>query len=70
VDIGFHPSGPHLPALVSELAVQSETFAQLWARHEVQERCHGAQQLRHPEVCVLDLQVGTLRVVGDKSLIT
>ncbi|QZQ56727.1 helix-turn-helix transcriptional regulator [Curtobacterium sp. TC1] len=72
VDAGFHPSDPHLSALVGELAVRSDPFARLWARHEIRERCHGVQQLRHPEVGLLDLHVETFRVAGedDKSLVT
>lgn len=72
LDAGFHPGDPRLSALVGELAVKSDTFAWLWARHEIQERCHETQTLRHPEVGLLDLQVETLRVVGeeDKSLVT
>ena len=72
MEAGFHPSDPHLSALVGELAVRSETFARLWARHEVQERCNGVQVLRHPEAGLLELQVETFRVAGeeDKSLVT
>ncbi|QSB21931.1 hypothetical protein JN350_09510 [Curtobacterium sp. 24E2] len=72
VDAGFHPTDPHLAALVGELAVTSPTFARLWARHEIRERCHGIQQLDHPEVGQLELQVESFRVAGeeDKSLVT
>ena len=71
-DAGFHPHDPRLSALVGELAVTSGAFARLWARHEIQERCHGVQQLRHPEVGLLELHVETLRVSGedDKTLVT
>jgi transcriptional regulator with XRE-family HTH domain len=72
VDAGFHPTDPHLAALVGELAVKSPTFARLWARHEIRERCHSIQQLDHPEVGQLELQVESFRVAGeeDKSLVT
>ena len=72
IDAGFHPNDSRLSALVGELVVKSDTFAQLWARHEIQERCHGVQQLQHPEVGLLELHVETLRVSGedDKSLVT
>lgn len=72
IDASFHPTDPHLAALVGELAMKSPTFARLWARHEVQDHCHRVQHLDHPDVGQLELQIESFRVAGeeDKSLIT
>ncbi|PUB29845.1 helix-turn-helix protein [Promicromonospora sp. AC04] len=54
---GAHPNDPQLAALVGELSVRNEEFRQLWATHNVQERPHGTQRLRHPLVGELDLRL-------------
>src|SRR4051794_6940926 len=47
MDAGSHPDDPQLAALVGELSVKNEEFRQLWATHDVKEKCHGIQRLRH-----------------------
>jgi transcriptional regulator with XRE-family HTH domain len=65
MDAGSHPHDPLLSALVGELSVKSEEFRRLWATHNVRERCHGTQRLRHPLVGELDLRLDTFHPVGD-----
>src|ERR1044072_734627 len=55
MDVGSHPDDLRLSALVGELSVKSEEFRRRWATHDVKEKCHGIQRLRHPLVCELDL---------------
>ncbi|MCD7438578.1 helix-turn-helix transcriptional regulator [Streptomyces lincolnensis] len=57
LDAGAHPNDPRLSALVGELSVKSEEFRQLWATHDVKDRCHGIQRLHHPLVGELDLRL-------------
>jgi transcriptional regulator with XRE-family HTH domain len=52
---GQHPGDPALTALVGELAVRSDEFAALWARHPVQSCTGGTKHYRHPVVGPLEL---------------
>jgi len=65
LDAGTHPNDPLLSALVGELSVKSEEFRQLWATHNVTEKCHGTQRLRHPLVGELDLRIETFHTADD-----
>ncbi|MGY0390599.1 helix-turn-helix domain-containing protein [Nocardioides sp. WG-D5] len=65
MDAGSHPDDPRLSALVGELSVKSEEFRRLWATHDVRERCHGVQRLRHPLVGELDLRIESFRLADD-----
>jgi hypothetical protein len=65
MDAGSHPDDPRLSALVGELSVKSEEFRQLWATHDVKERCHGVQRLRHPLVGELDLRLASFHLADD-----
>lgn len=62
---GAHPDDPRLSGLVGELSVRSPEFRQLWATHDVREKCHGIQRLRHPLVGELDLRLETFRLADD-----
>jgi transcriptional regulator with XRE-family HTH domain len=65
MDAGTHPNDPLLSALVGELSVKNEEFRQLWATHNVKEKCHGTQRLRHPLVGELDLRIDTFLLADD-----
>jgi hypothetical protein len=65
LDAGTHPNDPLLSALVGELSVKSEEFRQLWATHNVREKCHGTQRLRHPLAGDLDLRLDTFLLADD-----
>jgi transcriptional regulator with XRE-family HTH domain len=68
LDAGRHPADRQLAALVGELSMRSSEFATLWAQHDIRERCHGIQRLRHPEVGELELRVESFRVAGDEDV--
>lgn len=72
MDAGRHPDDPRLSALVGELSVKSEEFRQLWATHDVKEKCHGIKHLRHPLVGELDLRLESFHLADDReqSLVT
>jgi transcriptional regulator with XRE-family HTH domain len=72
MDAGSRPNDPRLSALVGELSVKSEEFRRLWAIHDVKERCHGVQRLRHPLVGEFDLRLEMFRVADDpdQTLVT
>jgi transcriptional regulator with XRE-family HTH domain len=65
MDAGSHPDDPRLSALVGELSVKSKEFRRLWATHDVKEKCHGIQRLRHSLVGELDLRVDTFHLADD-----
>lgn len=52
---GNHPDDPRLTALIGELCQRSDQFAQLWARHLVQDCGHGVKRFQHPLVGRIDL---------------
>lgn len=68
IDAGRHPDDPRLSALVGELSVKSKDFRQLWATHDVKEKCHGAKRLRHPLVGDLTLRLESFRLTDDSEL--
>ncbi|MET0887135.1 MAG: helix-turn-helix transcriptional regulator, partial [Mycetocola sp.] len=71
MDAGYHPGDARLASLVGELAMTSPTFAQLWAQHDITERCNGVQRIEHPDVGRLELNAESFRVAGeDVSLVT
>jgi transcriptional regulator with XRE-family HTH domain len=53
-----------LAALVGELTLKSETFAALWARHDVRPKTHGTKRFNHPAAGRLVLDFETLTVPG------
>ncbi|MER5223925.1 helix-turn-helix domain-containing protein [Streptomyces flaveus] len=65
MDAGSHPDDTRLSALVGELSVKSEEFRRLWATHDVKEKCHVIQRLRHPLVGELDLRLESFHLTDD-----
>jgi len=49
------PGHPRAVELVGELAVRSDEFAALWARHDVEETTRGRMRVNHPLVGELNL---------------
>lgn len=70
-DVGRHPADPALGALVEDLCRNPE-FAEVWSRHDVRDKTHGAYTYRHPVVGELTLDYETLRAPDDpdQALIT
>ncbi len=50
VQVPAEPGHPRAVELVGELAVRSDEFAGLWARHDVAETTRGRMRVRHPLV--------------------
>jgi transcriptional regulator with XRE-family HTH domain len=57
---GVDADDPEMAALVGELTLNSEVFAELWARHDVREKTHGSKRFAHPLVGHLTLQYESL----------
>ncbi|MEU5731409.1 helix-turn-helix transcriptional regulator [Streptomyces antimycoticus] len=53
--IAADPGHPRAVRLVGELAVRSDEFATLWARHDVQDATRGRMRVNHPLVGELNL---------------
>ncbi|MER5905239.1 helix-turn-helix transcriptional regulator [Streptomyces mirabilis] len=53
--VAAEPGHPRAVELVGELAVRSDEFAGLWARHDVAETTRGRMRVRHPLVGELNL---------------
>ncbi|MER5345634.1 helix-turn-helix transcriptional regulator [Streptomyces mirabilis] len=53
--VAAEPGHPRAVELVGELAVRSDEFAGLWARHDVAETTRGRMRLRHPLIGELNL---------------
>lgn len=62
--IGPDVDDPDVVRLVGELSLGSETFRQLWARHDVRALGGGAVRMLHPEVGELELRREKLGVGG------
>jgi transcriptional regulator with XRE-family HTH domain len=62
--LGGYADDPRMTALVGELALKSERFRRLWARHDVVRRAGGPARLRHPAVGPLELRREKLVVAG------
>jgi hypothetical protein len=61
---GRHPHDRELGDLVGRLAVRSEEFAALWARHPVRTCADGVKHLRHPSVGTLHLSFQSMTLPG------
>jgi transcriptional regulator with XRE-family HTH domain len=59
---GRHPHDTALHALIGELSVASREFANWWAAHDVDARCHGLKRFHHPVVGQLDVHIETLQL--------
>jgi len=53
--VAAEPAHPRAAELVGELAVSSDEFARLWARHDVEETTRGRMRVEHPLVGQLNL---------------
>lgn len=53
--VAADPGHPRAAELVGELAVRSDEFATLWARHDVGETTRGRMRVHHPLVGELNL---------------
>lgn len=60
LDAGRHPGDPQLERLVGELAIASETFRELWARHDILEQSRGPKRVAHPVAGDLEFDYQTL----------
>ncbi len=58
--VGRYPEDRRLAQLVGQLAIQSEEFAAMWARHPVRDCAVGSKSFRHPLVGPLELQFESL----------
>ncbi|MEU7580083.1 helix-turn-helix transcriptional regulator [Streptomyces sp. NPDC041068] len=59
---GRHPDDQDLAALIGELCIKSERFAELWQRRGVRECTHGIKEFHHPLVGRLSLSYDMLRL--------
>ncbi len=50
--------------LVGELSTRSDTFRELWARHDVRAHARGVKRFRHPVVGALDLRYDHLQLAA------
>ncbi len=55
VQVAAEPGHPRAAELVGELAVRSDEFATLWARHDVEGTTRGRMRVDHPLVGELEL---------------
>jgi transcriptional regulator with XRE-family HTH domain len=53
--VAAEPGHPRAVELVGELAVRSDEFATLWARHDVEDTTRGRMRINHPLVGELNL---------------
>lgn len=60
LDAGRHPDDPLLARLIEELTAGSPEFGPLWARHQVGEKTHGRERMRHPLVGEPEVDYETL----------
>ncbi|HEY0938364.1 MAG TPA: helix-turn-helix transcriptional regulator [Trebonia sp.] len=59
---GADPDHPRLSELVGGLALKSEPFARLWARHDVRTKSAGIKRLVHPVVGEVSLEYETFSI--------
>jgi transcriptional regulator with XRE-family HTH domain len=66
--VGSDPDDPDVRDLVDELSLESETFRQIWARHDVQPGLSGEGPLyHHPLLGALRLRYRTFAVIGTEG---
>lgn len=53
---------PELIEVVGELSLKSQTFRELWARHDIRQKTHETKRFRHPLVGELTLHYESLTV--------
>lgn len=64
---GRYPDDPGFAALIGELSVKSDEFAELWSKHPVYKCVSGTEYLRHPEVGDFELQYELLHLPDDNG---
>ncbi|MFE9247304.1 helix-turn-helix transcriptional regulator [Nocardiopsis sp. NPDC006938] len=62
--MGLAPDDPRLNEVVGELALKSEEFRSLWARHDVRGKTGDAKPLHHSQAGALDLRYDSFTVNG------
>lgn len=67
--VGTDTDDPRVVQIVGELSLSSETFRQLWARHDVQAREGSQTAMYHPQVGELTLHKERLVVGGGSGLV-
>jgi transcriptional regulator with XRE-family HTH domain len=65
---GTGPVDRALTELVGELSTRSDTFRQLWARHDVRGHARGVKRFQHPVVGALDLRYDHLQLAAEPAL--
>jgi hypothetical protein len=65
---GATPYDRNLTDLIGELSTRSDTFRQLWARHDVRAYGRGTKHFHHPVVGDLDLRYDLLGPAAEPGL--
>ncbi|MFG2358753.1 helix-turn-helix transcriptional regulator [Streptomyces sp. NPDC048521] len=65
---GATPYDRHLTDLIGELSTRSDTFRQLWARHDVRAYGRGTKRFQHPLVGPLDLRYDLMHLAAEPGL--
>ncbi|WP_329459045.1 helix-turn-helix domain-containing protein [Streptomyces sp. NBC_01497] len=65
---GANPLDRSLTDLVGELSTRSDTFGDLWARHDVRALGRGVKRFRHPVVGALELRYDLMRLTAEPGL--
>ncbi|WP_150241754.1 helix-turn-helix transcriptional regulator [Nocardiopsis quinghaiensis] len=61
---GRHPDDRRLAELIGQLTMQSQAFAERWARHPVRTCTSGTKRMHHPVAGGLELAFETLQIPG------
>ncbi|MFJ3801182.1 helix-turn-helix domain-containing protein [Streptomyces sp. NPDC090088] len=65
---GASPSDRALTDLAGELSTRSDTFRELWARHDVRAHGRGTKRFQHPVVGALELRYDLLHLAAEPGL--
>ncbi|MCX5190618.1 helix-turn-helix domain-containing protein [Streptomyces sp. NBC_00268] len=65
---GANPLDRALIDLVGELSTRSDTFRELWARHDVRAHGRGTKRFQHPVVGALELRYDLLHLAAEPGL--
>jgi len=63
-----NPLDRALTELVGELSTRSDTFRELWARHDVRVHGRGAKRFQHPVVGAITLRYDLFRLAAEPAL--
>lgn len=63
-----NPLDRRLTELVGELSSRSDTFRELWARHDVRAHARGVKRFQHPVVGALNLRYDHLQLAAEPAL--